>query len=188
MEITRQTWKDVAGLRQIRKGETTVVDEFNKVQYFNQGVHNQGEETRNFYMGRLRVEERLIVIVVTKIIMPRGINHATLNEGDLVVMYCIQDGVVVDWTYTMCDHMMKAKRLTNFKIPYMGFISKFIEHFGVDVEGELEESTGPLNQVSTLNMHKIGFTKVGNAWLVEGEQATNIEVEKTKEKMIHNLR
>ena len=35
MEITRQTWKDVAGLRergvQVRKGETTVVDEFNKV-------------------------------------------------------------------------------------------------------------------------------------------------------------
>jgi len=40
MEITRQTWKDVAGLRQrgvqVRKGETSVVDEFNKVQYFNQ--------------------------------------------------------------------------------------------------------------------------------------------------------
>ena len=40
MEITRQTWKDVACLRQmsvqVRKGETTVADEFNKVQYFNQ--------------------------------------------------------------------------------------------------------------------------------------------------------
>jgi len=39
MEITRQTWKDVAGLRQrvvqVCKGETTTVDEFNKVQYFN---------------------------------------------------------------------------------------------------------------------------------------------------------
>ena len=84
--------------------------------------------------------------------------------------------------------VMKAKRLTYFKLPYVVPISKIIEHFYVDVEGELEESTGPLNQVSTLNMHKIGFTKVGNAWLVEGEQATNIEVEKTKEKMIHNLR
>ena len=38
MEITRQTWKDVAGLRQrgvqVRKGETSVVDDFNKLQYF----------------------------------------------------------------------------------------------------------------------------------------------------------
>ena len=42
MEITRQTWKDVAHLRQkgvqVRKGETSAVDEFNKVQYFNQCV------------------------------------------------------------------------------------------------------------------------------------------------------
>jgi len=44
MEITRQTWKDVVGLRQkgvqVRKGETSGVDEFNKVQYFNQCVRN----------------------------------------------------------------------------------------------------------------------------------------------------
>jgi len=72
--------------------------------------------------------------------------------------------------------MMKAKRLTNFKLPHVVLISKFIEHFGVDVERELEESTGLLNHVSTLNMHKMGFTKIGNTWLVEGDQGANIEV------------
>ena len=148
------------------------MDEFNKVQYFNQCVRNQGEQARNFHVGRLHVEEAM---VVTKIIMPRGSNHATLNEGDLVVMYCIQNGVMVDWTYTIRDHMMKAKRLTDFKLPYVVLISKFIEHFGVNVEGELEESTGLLNHVSTLNMHKMGFTKVGNTWIVEGDQGANTE-------------
>jgi len=134
------------------------------------------EQARNFHMGRLRVEERLLAMVVTKIIMPRGSNHATLNEGDLVVVYCIENGVMVDWTYTICDHMIKAKRLTDFKLPYVVLISKFIKHFGVDVERELEESTGLLNHVSTLNMHKMGFTKIGNTWLVEGDQGVNIEV------------
>jgi len=33
-----------------------------------------------------------------------------------------------------------------------------------------------LNHVSTLNMHKMRFTKIGNTWLVEGEASTNIEV------------
>jgi len=56
------------------------------------------------------------------------------------------------------------------------FISKFIKHFGVDVEGDLEESTGLLNHVSTFNMHKIGFTKIGNTWLVEEDHGGNIEV------------
>ena len=122
------------------------------------------------------MEERLLAMVVSKIIMPRGSNHATLNEGDLVVMYCIQNGVMVDWSYIIRDHMMKAKRLTNFKLPYVVLICKFIEHFGMDVEGELEESTSLLNHVSTLNMHKMGFTKIGNTWLVEGDHGANIEV------------
>jgi len=47
MEITRQIWKDMAGLRQmgvqVHKDETTVVDEFKNVQYYNQCVRNQGE-------------------------------------------------------------------------------------------------------------------------------------------------
>ena len=122
------------------------------------------------------MEQTLLAMVVTKIIMPRGSNLATLNEGDLVVMYCIQNGVMVDCTYTICDHMMKAKRLTDFKLPYVVLISKFIERFGVDVEGEFEESIGLLNHVSTLNMHKMGFTWIGNTWLVEGDHGANIEV------------
>ena len=35
---------------EVCKGETSAVDEFNKVQYFNQCVRNQGEKTRNFHM------------------------------------------------------------------------------------------------------------------------------------------
>jgi len=37
----------------------------------------------------------------------------------------------------LCDHMMKAKRLTNFLFPYVVLISKFIEYFGVNVESSL---------------------------------------------------
>ena len=107
MEITRQNWKDVVGLRQrgvkVRKRETTIVKEFNKVQLFNQCVRNPREEIHNFHVGRLRVDERFFVMIVIKILMPRGNTHSTLNEGDWVLMYCIQNDMVVDWTYTIRD-------------------------------------------------------------------------------------
>ena len=112
IDIKRKKWKDVVGLRQsgkqVRKGETIGVDEFNKVQYFN-CVHNPSEQTHNFHVDRLRMEERLVAMMVTEIIMPRGNNHSSLNEGELVVMYCIQNEVVVHWIYTIHDHMMKEK-------------------------------------------------------------------------------
>ena len=64
--------------------------------------------------------------------------------------------------------MLKAKRLTDFRLPYVVLVSKFIEYFGIDVENELEESTGLLNHTSNQNLHKMGFLKVGNAWIAVG--------------------
>jgi len=44
---------------------------------------------------------------------------------------------------------MKAKRLMDFRLPYVVLISKFIEYFGVDVEDVLEDSTRIQYQVLT---------------------------------------
>jgi len=42
------------------------------------------------------VSERLLAMIITKIIVPCGSNHSTLIEGDLILMYCIQYNVQVD--------------------------------------------------------------------------------------------
>jgi len=47
-------------------------------------------------------------------------------------------------------------------------VKVFIEYFVIDVEDELEKSTGLLNHTSNQNLHKIGFLKVGNAWTIVG--------------------
>jgi len=65
--------------------------------------------------------------------------------------------------------MLKAKRLADFRLPYVVLVSKFIEYFGIDVEDELEESSRLLNHTSNQNLHnqnlhKMSFLKVGNAW------------------------
>jgi len=64
--------------------------------------------------------------------------------------------------------MLKANRLTNFRLPYVVLVSIFIEYFGIDVEDDLEESTGLLNHTFNQNLHKMGFLKVGNAWTAAG--------------------
>jgi len=148
----------------VRKGETGAVPEFNKMQYYGQCLRNPIVEIKHFHVGGLKVDQRLLGMIVTKILVPRGSNHSTLNEGDLILMYCIQHNIQVDWIYVFRDHMLKAKRLTDFRLPYVVLVSKFIEYFGIDVEDELEESTGLLNHTSNQNLHKMGFIKVGNGW------------------------
>ena len=131
-------------------------------------MRNPVAEIKHFHIGGLNVDQRLLAMIVTKIIVPRGSNHSTLNEGDLILMSYIQHNVQMDWMYVIRDHMLKAKRLTNFRLPYVVLVSKFIEYFGIDVEDELEESTGLLNHTSNQNLQKMGFLKVGNGWTVAG--------------------
>jgi len=172
MEINKKSWKDVVGLKsrgvQVRKGETRAVPEFNKVQYYDQCLRNPIAEIKHFHVGGLKVDQRVFAMIITKIIVPCGSNHSTLNEGDLILMYCIQQNIQVDWIYVFWDYMLKAKRLTDFRLPYVILVSKFIEYFGIDVEDELEESIGLLNHTPNQNLHKIGFLKVGNARTVAG--------------------
>jgi len=172
MEINKRAWKDVLGLKsrgvQVRKGETGVVPEFNKMQYYGQCLRNPIVEIKHFHVGGLKVDQRLLGMIVTKILVPHGSNHSTLNEGDLILMYCIQNNIQVDWIYMFRDHMLKAKRLTDFRLPCVVLVSKFVEYFGIDVEDELEESTGLLNHTSNQNLHKMGFLKVGNGWTTVG--------------------
>jgi len=94
MEISKKSWKDVARLKargvQVRKGETSVMQEFNEVQYFGQCLRNPAAKIKNFHVGGLKVDQRLLSMIITKIIVPHGSKHSTLNEGDLILMYCIQ--------------------------------------------------------------------------------------------------
>jgi len=59
------------------------------VQYYRQCLKNPGGEIRTFHVGGLKVDERLLAMIVTKIMVPHGNNHSTLNKGDLIPMYYI---------------------------------------------------------------------------------------------------
>ena len=64
----------------MRKGETGVVPEFNKVQYYGQFLRNPAGEIKHFHVGGLKVDQRLLAMIVTRILVPRSSNHSTLNE------------------------------------------------------------------------------------------------------------
>jgi len=53
-------------------------------------------------------------------------------------MYYIQNKLQVDWTFVFRDHMMKGKRVIDFKFTYVVLISNFLEYFEVDLDDELQ--------------------------------------------------
>jgi len=80
--LERCDWLKQRGV-QVRKRETSIVKEFKKVQYYGHCLRRPRGEIKSFHVGGIKVDERLLAMIVTKIKVPRRNNHSTLNEGDM---------------------------------------------------------------------------------------------------------
>ena len=82
MEITHEVWAAVAGLKfsglRINKGNLGVVEDFNKIQYYKSCLKNQHAQVRTCSVGGLKLDERLLTLIVTWILTSRGSNHSVL--------------------------------------------------------------------------------------------------------------
>jgi len=105
MVITNDVWAVVAGLKfsgvRINRGNLGVVEEFNKMQFYKSCLKNPLSKVRNFSIGGLKLDERLIAFIVSWIITLRGSNHSTLSEEGLLLIYCIMNNVKINWIHTI---------------------------------------------------------------------------------------
>jgi len=127
MEITHDVWTTVAGLKyaglRINKGNLGVVEDFNKVQYYKSCLKNQQTQVRTCSIGGLKLDERVLALIVTWILTPRGSNHSVLTEEDLVYIYCIMKKIKINWIDIIKEHMQKAMRLSDYHYSYAVLIS-----------------------------------------------------------------
>ena len=174
--ITNDVWAAITGLKfsgvRINKGYLGVIEEFNKMQFYKNCLKNSLSKVRNFSVGGLKLDERLIAFIVSWIITPRGSNHSTLYEEDLLLIYCIMNKVKLNWIHIIKEHMQNAIRLSDFHYPYVILISKFLHYFEVDIEGELAKIIKPSSEINSGSLRKMGFTKIsGKCVSKDGDQA-----------------
>jgi len=100
IEITHDVWAAVTGLKyaglRINKGNIGVVEDFNKIQYYKSCLKNPQAQVRSCYVGGLKLDERVLVLIVTWILTPRGSNHSILTEEDLVYIYYIMKKIKIN--------------------------------------------------------------------------------------------
>jgi len=176
MVITSDLWAVMTGLKssrlRINRGNLGVVEEFNKIQFYKGCLKNSHSKVKNFSVGGLKLDERLIAFIVSWILIPRGSNHPTLSKEDLLLIYCIMNKVKINWIHTIKEHMQKSMRLCDLHYPYAILISKFIHYFEVNIEGELAKVIKPSSEINSGSLSKMRFTKIGGKWVSkDGDQA-----------------
>jgi len=74
LEIIHEVWTTISGLKyaglRINKGNIGVVEEFNKMQFYRSCLKNPQSKVRNFFVGGLRLNEWLMVFIVTWMLTP----------------------------------------------------------------------------------------------------------------------
>jgi len=160
MNITPTIWLEVASIRnsRIKVGK----DKF--------CLRNPHAEMKGFHVGGLAINPRIIAFIIVWIITPKEHNCVVLHEKDLILMYCILNQMEVNWAYMLGEHMMKSKRLVDYRISYVVLVSKFIEYFRVPLDGEPSEPVKQHHEVITATLHKIGLKKVNDDhWVCQAD-------------------
>jgi len=95
--INEKVWLSVTGLRNdgatVSRGNTSELGNFNKVQFYKSCLKNQESASRTFNVGGLATIPRLLAYIVIWVLTPHGLNHATLIEEDLILMYCLMNNI-----------------------------------------------------------------------------------------------
>jgi len=175
MIITSDVWSAVTRLKssglRINRGNLGVVEEFNKIQFYKGCLKSPHSKVRNFFVGGLKLDERLVAFIVSWILTPRGSNHSTLSEEDLLLIYCNMNKVKINWIHTIKEHMQKAMRLCDFHYPYAILISMFLHYFEVNIEREVAKVIKPSSEINSGSLSKMGFTKISGRWVSkDGDQ------------------
>jgi len=120
-------------------------------------MRNLGEDVKLFGVGKLAMTPSILKLLIVWILTPRGCNHATLTKEDLMRLYCLMNRVRVNWVFTMKDHMMKARNLNGYKLPYAILVSRMLEFFKVDLVDELAESLKQTSEINHSMLNHIGL-------------------------------
>jgi len=113
---------------------------------------------------------RIIAFTVTWMLTPRVSNHVVLIEEDLVLIYYIMKNIKVNWIHVFKEHMKKSIRLSDYYFPYIVLISKFFQYFEINLDEELSEIVKPSHEINNGSLNKIGFTKIGEKWVIKEEE------------------
>jgi len=64
------------------------------------------------------------------------------------------------------EHMLKSKRLTDYRFSYAILVSKLIDHFGINTSNERNEPIKVVSEIDNSTLTKMGFHKVENSWVI----------------------
>ncbi|KAF1884304.1 hypothetical protein Lal_00032308 [Lupinus albus] len=119
-----------------------------------------GETVKNrdiLSAGYLKLEHHLLHHFMSYVILPKFSNHSQISDIELQLMYVMNYNIKINWAQMIMRHTWNV-RSSQSPLPYVIFITKIIEHFGVSTTGETKVALNLReSKIDVEVVHKMGF-------------------------------
>ncbi|RDX73073.1 hypothetical protein CR513_47362, partial [Mucuna pruriens] len=173
--LDENVWREVAGLK---SGGLKVSDlnaqelrGFDRTRVYRETLINPDEEDKDRYLAEgMKVEERLISVIIALLLMPRGSNHEQVTTDDLLLLYALKNHIQLDWGFIFKQTIIKASMNSDAQLPYAIMVSRVIDHFGIDVSNESTVFLKKRNRITESLLHRMGLECVQGIWISTGDE------------------
>ncbi|KOM43102.1 hypothetical protein LR48_Vigan05g070600 [Vigna angularis] len=164
-------WKYVAGFQEGGMKAHQGIPGFYKTEIYNNFLKNPDMvgKCESFSIENLTKEESLCAYVITWILLPRGEDQYLLNGEDVYLLYALQTGTPIDWSFVIDDYMLKFAKQKEYHLPYGVFISKILRMQNVDITHERTICCNKHNVLEELFLYLVGFRKGKEGWIFKDE-------------------
>ncbi|WVZ22374.1 hypothetical protein V8G54_000918 [Vigna mungo] len=121
------------------KGVDIVIDD--DVWWKFTGLKNEGELSHKFYCPRYKKIRK------TKMFKSFLRYRGRLTPMDVCLLYAIVFGIQTNWVTIFKEHILEVGMSEGHRLPYGVFISKVLEHYGVDFTNEKKQTCGRENLI-----------------------------------------
>ncbi|WVY92424.1 hypothetical protein V8G54_031512 [Vigna mungo] len=112
---------------------------------------------KGFLFKWLDKEEKVIAFIIGHILLLGRYNIIKLTPMDVCLLYAIVFKIQTNWVVIFKEHILEVGTSEGHRLPYGVFISKVLEHYGVDFTNEKKQTCGRENLIGKATLTCIGM-------------------------------
>lgn len=97
-------------------------------------------ESISLPIGQMKVQQRMLMYALTRMLVPRSGNHAVVQKLDIILLWGLSKELRMSWCWIVLRHMLEASQ-SKLMLPYPQLITKILKHFKVSFGNEESAKT-----------------------------------------------
>lgn len=130
-------------------------------------------ERNSLPVGQMKVQHRLLLYVITKILVPRLHNFSTVQQIDINLLWGMIYDLPMSWTWIVVTTMHQASETSKSALPYPQLITSLLRKFKVSLANE--EKITRTSLIGEAIINQMGIKYVNGAWVWAKAPNTPVE-------------